>query len=142
MGGVRSRPRAERIIRPRKFNGGSMRFALVLFAIACAAETRSSVAAEPDKGIGSAGPTPAPRVSDTPSAPGPAASAETRDLPLRTEPWGPEEFRDRRARLMAQMKTGVGLVLSADRIDAEAGARQDPAFLDLTRLAQEAETGT
>jgi len=114
-----------------------MRFALVLFTIACAAETRSSVAAEPDKGIGSAGPTPAPRVPDTPSAPGPAASAETRDLPLRTEPWGPEVFRDRRARLMAQMKTGVGLVLAADRIDAEAGARQDPNFLYLTGLPQE-----
>jgi Xaa-Pro aminopeptidase len=36
------------------------------------------------------------------------------------------------------MKTGVGLVLSADRIDYEGGARQDPGFLYLTGLPQEA----
>jgi len=69
-----------------------------------------------------------------------AASAQTdnRDLPLGTEPWGPEVFRARRNHLMSQMKTGVGLVLAADRVDHEGDARQDANFLYLTGLPDEA----
>src|SRR5712692_5948855 len=115
-----------------------MRYALALFLIGCAVETRSSLAAETGPGIASAGPTPAPRVADITAAQGPGAGpGESRDLPFGTEPWGPDVFRARRARLMAQMKTGVGLVLAADRIDDEGGARQDPNFLYLTGLPQE-----
>jgi len=69
-----------------------------------------------------------------------AASAQTdnRDQPLGTEPWGPEVFRARRNHLMSQMKTGVGLVLAADRVDHEGDARQDANFLYLTGLPDEA----
>jgi Xaa-Pro aminopeptidase len=67
-----------------------------------------------------------------------APSADNRDLPLGTEPWGPEVFRERRGRLMSQMKAGIGLVLAADRIDRDAEARQDENFLYLTGLADEA----
>ncbi len=66
------------------------------------------------------------------------APADNRDQPLGTEPWGPDVFRARRNQLMSQMKTGVGLVLAADRVDYEAHARQDPNFLYLTGLLDEA----
>lgn len=116
-----------------------MRFAFAVLLIGCAAETKSSAPSEGAVAMAVAAPNPASQLADAPRAEGPsAAKSETRDLPTQTEPWGPEVFRERRTRLMAQMKTGVGLVLSAERVDPEAGARQDPSFLYLTGLAQEA----
>jgi Xaa-Pro aminopeptidase len=67
-----------------------------------------------------------------------SAQKDNRDQPLGTEPWGPEVFRARRNQLMSQMKTGVGLVLAADRVDYEVDARQDANFLYLTGLTDEA----
>ena len=67
-----------------------------------------------------------------------SAQTDNRDQPLGTEPWGPEVFRARRNHLMSQMKTGVGLVLAADRVDHEGDARQDANFLYLTGLPDEA----
>lgn len=83
------------------------------------------------------GPVPsnAPHVADLP-APGTKAD-EVREQPVRTEPWGPEVFRERRANLMAQMKSGVALILASKHIDYDAGARQSPDFLYLTGLAEE-----
>jgi Xaa-Pro aminopeptidase len=66
------------------------------------------------------------------------AQADNRDQPLGTEPWGPDIFQARRKQLMSQMKSGVGLVLAADNVSYETGARQDPNFLYLTGLADEA----
>jgi Xaa-Pro aminopeptidase len=66
------------------------------------------------------------------------AQADNRDQPTGTEPWGPDVFRARRNHLMSQMKTGVGLVLAADKVDYEAEARQDANFLYLTGLGDEA----
>src|SRR5215472_11965850 len=62
---------------------------------------------------------------------------DNRELPLGTEPWGPDVFRARRKQLMSQMKEGVGLVLAAEKVD-EGDSRQDPYFLYLTGLAYEA----
>src|SRR5712692_8298567 len=76
-------------------------------------------------------PSPAPHVADLPAA-GTKADEEVREQPVRTEPWGPEVFRERRAHLMAQMKGGVALIISAKHIDYDAGARQNPDFLYLT----------
>ena len=67
-----------------------------------------------------------------------ALAQGNRELPLGTEPWGPDVFRARRAQLMSQMKGGVGLLLSADRIDYPAESRQDANFLYLTGLSDEA----
>ncbi len=67
----------------------------------------------------------------------PSAPADNRELPLSTEPWGPEVFRARRNHLMSQMKSGVGLVLAAEKIDPE-GSRQDSNFFYLTGLPDEA----
>ena len=67
-----------------------------------------------------------------------SAQTDNRDQPLGTEPWGPEVFRARRNHLMSQMKTGVGLVLAADKVAYEADARQDANFLYLTGLPDEA----
>src|SRR5437773_11971172 len=40
-----------------------------------------------------------------------------RVVPFGTEPWGLEVFRDRRAKLLSQMKTGAAVVLSAPTTD-------------------------
>ena len=66
------------------------------------------------------------------------APAAGRELPLGTEPWGPDVFRARRQKLMSQMKQGIGLVLAADKVDYETESRQDANFLYLTGLADEA----
>jgi Xaa-Pro aminopeptidase len=54
------------------------------------------------------------------------------------EPFGPEVFRERRARLLERIKTGVGLVYAAEHIDPAAEKRQDADFLYLTGLPREA----
>lgn len=86
------------------------------------------------------GDVPAQAKSASPGGPAPQSVAgEIRELPLSTEPWGAEVFHERRARLMAQMKSGVALVLSATRAENIGGLRQDPDFLYLTGLADESE---
>jgi len=63
-----------------------------------------------------------------------------RVVPFGTEPWGPEVFRDRRAKLLSQMKTGAAVVLSAPTTDnaLDGSVRQEADFLYLTGLPQEA----
>jgi len=68
------------------------------------------------------------------------AWAAERVVPFGTEPWGPEVFRDRRAKLLSQMKTGAAVVLSAPATDnpLDGSVRQEADFLYLTGLPQEA----
>src|SRR5262252_4067060 len=66
-------------------------------------------------------------------------AADRRELPLSTDPFGPEVFRERRRRLMSQMKNGVALVLSAVRTENHGTLQQDADFLYLTGLAEESE---
>lgn len=71
------------------------------------------------------------------TTPAPAAS---RDRPAGTEPFTPDVYRARRARLLALMKKGVGLVLSAtakDKLDSG----QDTSFMYLTGLWDERDAG-
>jgi len=111
-----------------------MRSTLALwFLIGCAAESPRPVGPL----LAGPAPHPAPTVSDSPRAEPASAEGDVRDQPVRTEPWDPEVFRDRRARLMTQMKTGLAVVLSAQRINYEAEQRQDADFLYLTGLADE-----
>ena len=77
----------------------------------------------------------APTVPDDPITAG--ADNPLHEAPASTVPFGPEVFRERRARLMAAMKTGVGVVLSAQHVDWEADARQDSDFFYLSGLADE-----
>ena len=67
-------------------------------------------------------------------------AADPRQLPLSTDPFGPEVFRERRRRLMTQMKSGVALILSAVRTENMGSLRQDTDFLYLTGLAEESES--
>src|SRR5262249_1914663 len=80
---------------------------------------------------------PAKPVSGARAAADPAA--DRRELPLSTDPFGPEVFRERRRRLMSQMKNGVALVLSAVRTENSGSLQQDADFLYLTGLAEESE---
>jgi Xaa-Pro aminopeptidase len=59
------------------------------------------------------------------------------EQPAGTAPFGPEVFHERRARLMAAMKTGAAVVFSAQHVDWESDARQDSDFFYLTGLADE-----
>jgi Xaa-Pro aminopeptidase len=74
-------------------------------------------------------------VADAPLGPG---RADDGAQPVSLEPFGPEVFRERRARLMSRMKGGLAVVLSAPTVDWETEARQDADFLYLTGLADEA----
>ena len=76
----------------------------------------------------------APTVPDDPVAGGDNPLHET---PANTVPFGVEVYRERRARLMAQMKTGAAIVFSAQHVDWESDARQDSDFFYLTGLADE-----
>ncbi|MGD0527079.1 MAG: Xaa-Pro peptidase family protein [Polyangiaceae bacterium] len=57
--------------------------------------------------------------------------------PLGTEPFSPEVYRERRARLLARLKSGVAVVFAAKDIDEDEERRQDPYFAYLTGLAHE-----
>ena len=57
--------------------------------------------------------------------------------PLGTEPFSPEVYRERRARLLARLKCGVAVVFAAKDIDEDEERRQDPYFAYLTGLAHE-----
>src|SRR5215468_11817580 len=59
------------------------------------------------------------------------------EQPAGTTPFAPEVFRERRARLMAAMKTGATVVFSAQHVDWESDERQDSDFFYLTGLADE-----
>src|SRR5437899_11698168 len=61
-----------------------------------------------------------------------------RVVPFGTEPWGPEVFRDRRAKVLSQMKTGAAVVLSAPTTDnpLDGSVRQEADFMNLTVLTQ------
>jgi Xaa-Pro aminopeptidase len=59
--------------------------------------------------------------------------------PAGTSPFSPEVYRERRQRLMAQMKTGVGVVYAAAAVDQTAPvAGQDSDFSYLTGIQDEA----
>src|SRR5262249_54732595 len=82
------------------------------------------------------GPRPVTRsVPDDPPASG--ADNPMHEQPATTTPFSPEVYRARRAHLMSAMKGGVAVVLSAQRVDWEADARQDSDFFYLTGLADE-----
>src|SRR5262249_6733284 len=66
-----------------------------------------------------------------------AAENPLHEQPAGTIPFGPDVFRERRARLMAAMKGGVAIVPSAEHVDWESDARQDSGVLYLTGLARE-----
>src|SRR5262249_26815537 len=68
--------------------------------------------------------------------PGSVQESETRERPLKTQPWGPEIFQERRQRLMAQMKSGVALILGPRRFDPS-GSGRDSDFMYLTGLTEE-----
>jgi Xaa-Pro aminopeptidase len=109
---------------------------LVADALACAAAPLPASFAPPIMG---AAPAAAPHVADAlASEPAPSVEPDTRARPLGTEPFPLEVFRERRARLMGRMKTGVAVVLAATHIDVEADARQDADFFYLTGLGDEA----
>lgn len=62
------------------------------------------------------------------------------DFPLEptgTEPFSPEVYRERRARLLARLKPGVAVVFAARTIDEDEDKRQDAYFAYLTGLARE-----
>jgi len=62
------------------------------------------------------------------------------DFPLEpsgTEPFSPDVYRERRARLLAHLKSGVAVVFAAKEIDADDEKRQDADFAYLTGLARE-----
>jgi Xaa-Pro aminopeptidase len=54
-----------------------------------------------------------------------------------TEPFPPEVYRERRARLLARLKSGIAVVFAAKSIDEDADERQDADFAYLTGLADE-----
>jgi Xaa-Pro aminopeptidase len=67
-----------------------------------------------------------------------AGLAETREQPTAVEPFTLDIYKDRRAKLMAQMKGGVAVILAAQEVDKESGNEQNGDFFYLTGLAHEA----
>ena len=69
-----------------------------------------------------------------------ALHAVPEDFPLAptgTEPFSPDVYRERRARLLARLKPGVAVVFAAREIDEDTENRQDANFAYLTGLAHE-----
>jgi Xaa-Pro aminopeptidase len=57
--------------------------------------------------------------------------------PTGTEPFAADVYRERRARLLARLKSGIAVVFAARDIDEDDERRQDPNFAYLTGLAHE-----
>jgi Xaa-Pro aminopeptidase len=83
-------------------------------------------------------------VAPVPPAPQPYPTAAIHgvpdDFPLAptgTEPFAPDVYRERRARLLSRLKSGVAVVFAAKDINADEEKRQDADFAYLTGLAHE-----
>jgi Xaa-Pro aminopeptidase len=110
----------------------------ILLAACGAARTPSaSEPATPPVGVA------APNAA-VPPAPQPYPTAALHGVPEEfplapggTEPFSPDVYRERRARLLAHLKPGVAVVFAAKDIDEGEEKRQDPNFAYLTGLAGE-----
>jgi len=117
----------------------NLRLASVLSLAACGAGNAppASEPATPVVGVASPG-------APVPPAPVPYPTAALHGVPddfprepSGTEPFAPEVYRERRARLLARLKSGVAVVYAAKDIREDDEKRQDPYFAYLTGLARE-----
>jgi len=114
--------------------------ASVLLLAACGAPAPPPPSAPASPAVSVATPS-----TPVPPAPVPYPSAATHGLPddfpaapAGTEPFAPDVYRERRARLMAHLKPGVAVVFAAKEIDEDDENRQEGNFAYLTGLTHEA----
>jgi Xaa-Pro aminopeptidase len=111
--------------------------ALPLAACGAANAPPASEPAKPAVGVAAPGSPVPPMPVPYPTA---ALHAVPEDFPLAptgTEPFSPDVYRERRARLLARLKPGVAVVFAAKEIDEDTENRQDANFAYLTGLAHE-----